>query len=176
MLRLPQNAPAWNKQVCNNKEFAKWEVTVSVIVNFPTSGTEEVEEPRPTYWGEKRTSPITGQQEYYYRPWKRKVKTYGVSYPIVLLCMKVATVIVLLYFRFLDAIETRYANASGIVATVMLLLPSIIYAVVIAVMNNLYLRLATFLTEWGECGNKTCTSNSFPGFFIHSRGRRKVSK
>ena len=124
------------------------------VINFLNSGSEEAEEPRPTYWGEKRTSPITGQQEYYYPPWKRKVKTYGVSYPIVLLCMKTATVIVLLYFRFLDAIETRYANASGIVATIMLLLPSIIYAVVIAVMNNLYLKLATFLTEWGEYGNK----------------------
>ena len=64
--------------------------------------------------------------------------------------MWVATAVVLLYFRFLHAIETRYANASGIVATVMLLLPSILYAVAIAVMNNLYLRLATFLTEWGE--------------------------
>jgi len=64
--------------------------------------------------------------------------------------MWVATAVVLLYFRFLDAIETKYANASGIVATVMLLLPSIIYAVAIAVMNNLYLRLATFLTQWGE--------------------------
>ena len=64
--------------------------------------------------------------------------------------MWVATAVVLLYFRFLHAIETGYANASGIVATVMLLLPSILYAVAIAVMNNLYLRLATFLTEWGE--------------------------
>lgn len=64
--------------------------------------------------------------------------------------MWVATAVVLLYFRFLHAIETRYANASGIVATVVLLLPSILYAVAIAVMNNLYLRLATFLTEWGE--------------------------
>ena len=67
--------------------------------------------------------------------------------------MKIAMVVVLLYFRFLDAIESRYANASGIVATIMMLLPSIVLAVAIAVMNNLYLRLATFLTEWGEYGN-----------------------
>lgn len=131
---------AWKRR-CSEISF-KWGTLKAGI------GTEEVEEPRSTYWGEKRISPITGQQEYYYPPWKRKVKTYGVSYPIVFLCMWVATAVVLLYFRFLDAIETKYANASGIVATVMLLLPSIIYAVAIAVMNNLYLRLATFLTQW----------------------------
>lgn len=111
-------------------------------------GIEEVEEPRPTYWGEKRISPITGQQEYYYPPWMRKVKTYCISYPIVILCMKLATVVVLLYFRFLHAVESQYANVGGIVATVMLILPSIFFAVMIAVSNNLYRKLATFLNEW----------------------------
>lgn len=116
-------------------------------------GSEEVEEARPTYWGEKRISPITGQTEYYYPPWKRKIKTYCVSYPIVLLCMKLATVVMLLNFKFLDAVESRYNDVGGIVANVMLLLPSIVYAVAIAVLNNLYHQLATFLTEWGECGS-----------------------
>ena len=46
--------------------------------------------------------------------------------------------------------EARYSNAKGIVASVMLLLPSVVYAVAIAVLNNLYHQLATFLTEWGE--------------------------
>ena len=105
------------------------------------------------YWGEKRISPITGQTEYYYPPWKRKIKTYCVSYPIVLLCMKLATVVMLLNFKFLDAVESRYNDVGGIVANVMLLLPSIVYAVAIAVLNNLYHQLATFLTEWGECGS-----------------------
>lgn len=74
--------------------------------------------------------------------------------------MKIAMVIVLLYFRFLDAIETKYNNVGGIVATVMLLIPSILYAVVIAVLNNLYHRLATFLTQWGECGNAVHQAHS----------------
>lgn len=145
-MHLPKVTGLYLQGVCKVRVDCIWK-----CINFFSSGTEEVEEPRSTYWGERRISPITGLQEYYYPPWKRKVKTFGVSYPIVFLCMWVATVVVLLYFRFLDAIETRYANAGGIVATVMLLLPSIIYAVAIAVMNNLYLRLATFLTQWGEC-------------------------
>lgn len=115
-----------------------------------TSGieSEHTMEPRPQYWGMKRISPITGQVEYYYSPWKRNVKTYCVSYPIVLLCMKLATVVMLLNFKFMNAVESRYNKVEGIVANIMLLLPSIMYAVVIAVSNNLYHRLATFLTEW----------------------------
>ena len=65
--------------------------------------------------------------------------------------MKLATVVMLLNFKFMDAVESRYNKVEGIVANIMLLLPSIMYAVVIAVSNNLYHRLATFLTEWGEC-------------------------
>ena len=122
---------------------------LSNLCNSP--GIEEVEEPRPTYWGEKRTSPITGETEYYYPPWKRKIKTYCVSYPIVILCMKLATVVMLLNFKFLHAVEARYNDVGGVIANIMLLLPSIVYAVVIAVLNNLYHQLATFLTEWGEC-------------------------
>ena len=108
-----------------------------------------MEEPRPLYWGEKRVSPITGQTEYYYPPWKRNIKTYAGSYPVVFLSMWLATVVMLLYFQFLGVIESKYNDVGGIVANVMLLLPSIVYAVVIAVLNNLYHRLATFLTEWG---------------------------
>lgn len=109
-----------------------------------------MEEPRPAYWGEKRTSPITGQTEYYYPPWKRKIKTYCVSYPIVFFCLKTATVVMLLNFKFLDAVEARYNDVGGIFASIMLSLPSIVYAIVIAVLNNLYHQLATFLTEWGK--------------------------
>ena len=72
------------------------------------------------------------------------------SYPIVFFCLKIATVIMLLNFKFLDAVEARYNDVGGIFASIMLSLPSIVYAIVIAVLNNLYHQLATFLTEWGK--------------------------
>lgn len=131
---------AWKRR-CSEISF-RWGTLKSGI------GTEEVEEPRPAYWGEKRTSPITGQTEYYYPPWKRKIKTYCVSYPIVFFCLKIATVVMLLNFKFLDAVEARYNDVGGIFASIMLSLPSIVYAIAIAVLNNLYHQLATFLTEW----------------------------
>ena len=56
----------------------------------------------------------------------------------------------LLNFKFLDAVEARYNDVGGIFASIMLSLPSIVYAIAIAVLNNLYHQLATFLTEWGK--------------------------
>ena len=72
------------------------------------------------------------------------------SYPIVFFCLKIATVVMLLNFKFLDAVEARYNDVGGIFASIMLSLPSIVYAIAIAVLNNLYHQLATFLTEWGK--------------------------
>ena len=72
------------------------------------------------------------------------------SYPIVFFCLKIATVAMLLNFKFLDAVEARYNDVGGIFASIMLSLPSIVYAIAIAVLNNLYHQLATFLTEWGK--------------------------
>ncbi|XP_074617984.1 anoctamin-10-like [Acropora palmata] len=130
---------AWKRR-CAEISF-KWGTLTSGMTS------EQDEEPRPQYWGTKRLSPITGEMEQYYPSWKRNLKVYCVSYPIVVLCMILATVTMLLNFKFLHAMEARYSNAKGIVASVMLSLPSVVYAVAIAVLNNLYHQLATFLTE-----------------------------
>lgn len=130
---------AWKRR-CAEISF-KWGTLTSGMTS------EQDEEPRPQYLGTKRLSPITGEMEHYYPSWKRNLKVYCVSYPIVVLCMILATVTMLLNFKFLHAMEARYSNAKGIVASVMLSLPSVVYAVAIAVLNNLYHQLATFLTE-----------------------------
>lgn len=130
---------AWKRR-CAEISF-KWGTLTSGMTS------EQDEEPRPQYLGTKRLSPITGEMEHYYPSWKRNLKVYCVSYPIVVLCMILATVTMLLNFKFLHAMEARYSNAKGIVASVMLSLPSVAYAVAIAVLNNLYHQLATFLTE-----------------------------
>lgn len=112
-------------------------------------GTDEREEPRPTYFGDRRISPINGQEEQYYPPWKRQLKTYCVSYPIVALCMWGATLVMLVHFNLHFYLEEKYGKSGGLVTTVMMLIPTVFYAVMIAIMNNLYYRLAVFLNEWG---------------------------
>ncbi|KAK2553084.1 Anoctamin-10 [Acropora cervicornis] len=106
---------AWKRR-CAEISF-KWGTLTSGMTS------EQDEEPRPQYWGTKRLSPITGEMEQYYPSWKRNLKVYCVSYPIVVLCMILATVTMLLNFKFLHAMEARYSNAKGIVASVMLSLP-----------------------------------------------------
>ena len=113
-------------------------------------GEDTEEEPRPQYYGPIRTSPITGIKEPLYPPWKHFLKMYGVSYPVVFLCMKVATVVTLLYFQFYALVESYVGEQSGIIVMALRLIPSIVYAVVIAVMNAGYHILATKLTQWGR--------------------------
>ncbi|CAB1332297.1 unnamed protein product, partial [Coregonus sp. 'balchen'] len=48
---------------------------------------ESLEEPRTQFRGVKRCSPITGCEEFYYPPWRRRVFRWLVSLPICILCL-----------------------------------------------------------------------------------------
>ena len=39
----------------------------------------------------------------------------------------------------------------GNMAAVLIMLPSIVYSVVVLVLNKYYNQMTTFLTEWGQC-------------------------
>lgn len=56
----------------------------------------------------------------------------------------------LVYFKLQFYMEDKYAKSGGIFGSIMLSLPSIFYAIFIAVVNYAYHLLATFLTEWGK--------------------------
>lgn len=58
--------------------------------------------------------------------------------------------VMLVYFKLQFYMEDKYAKSGGIIGTIMLSIPSIFYAVMIAVLNYAYHLIATFLTEWGE--------------------------
>ena len=60
-----------------------------------------------------------------------------------------ATIVMLVYFHLHFYLEGKFGKSGGLVTTVMMLIPTVFYAVMIAVMNNLYYRLAVFLNEWG---------------------------
>lgn len=70
---------------------------------------------------------------------------YGVSIPIVLVCMVGAFIVMLMSFWAED-----YIKQSDPETQKYLMFPSVIYSVVVFIMNTFYRRLATFLTEWGE--------------------------
>lgn len=70
---------------------------------------------------------------------------YCVSLPIVILCMIAAFFVMLSSFwieKWSKTFEEPY--------TCLVPIPSIVYSVLVQVMNMYYRKLATFLTEWGK--------------------------
>lgn len=108
------------------------------------------EDPRPLYDGETRTSPITGKKEVHYPDHHRLAKICFVSMPLVLFCVYIALAVMSGYIRIQDNLNETYAKQTGFVATLMTTMPSVVYTVVILVLNNLYLRIATKLNDWGK--------------------------
>uniref|UniRef100_A0A3Q1K3D5 Anoctamin n=1 Tax=Anabas testudineus TaxID=64144 RepID=A0A3Q1K3D5_ANATE len=60
---------------------------------------ESLEEPRPQFRGVKRCSPITGCEEFYYPPWRRRVFRWLVSLPICILCLCFVFLVMLICFE-----------------------------------------------------------------------------
>jgi anoctamin-10 len=77
------------------------------------------------------------------------VQVYCVSFPTVLICLFGAFYIMLWSFWVEEMlVEMQHRDGSQI-ASLLVFLPSIVYAVLVYIMNLYYRKLASFLTEWG---------------------------
>jgi hypothetical protein len=116
-----------------------------------TIGDVLLEGPRPTFRGKSmQIDPITKHLTPIYPIYKTWLREYGVSLPIVLLCLGAAFHIMCLYFRIeADLLNYYGSNPIGIYK-IITLMPGIIYALIVMIMNHLYRKLATRLNEWGE--------------------------
>ncbi|NXS66097.1 ANO10 protein, partial [Pandion haliaetus] len=108
----------------------------------------QFEEPRPGFHGVLGINPVTGREEPVYSSIKRQIRIYLVSLPFVCLCLYFSLYVMMIYFDLeqwaLDYHEENESNFSSL----MLFVPSIIYAVVIEIMNRIYRYAAEFLTSW----------------------------
>ncbi|KAM4688363.1 anoctamin-10 isoform 1-T2 [Discoglossus pictus] len=108
----------------------------------------EFEEPRPGFHGELGINPITGRREPTYSSFKRQLRIYLISLPFVCLSLYFSIYVMMIYFDLenwaLDYNNTEQSTFSNL----MLYVPSILYAVVIEIMNRIYKYAAEFLTSW----------------------------
>ncbi|TRZ25800.1 hypothetical protein HGM15179_001386 [Zosterops borbonicus] len=108
----------------------------------------QFEEPRPGFHGVLGINPVTGREEPVYSSFKRQLRIYLVSLPFVCLCLYFSLYVMMIYFDLeqwaLDYHEEHESNFSSL----MLYVPSIIYAIVIEIMNRIYRYAAEFLTSW----------------------------
>jgi anoctamin-10 len=112
--------------------------------------TERYEEARPQYYGVLSHNKVTGRLEPKYPKWKRTLKFYGGSLPVVFLCLLVAFYIMLVNFWSEDLAMAYHKQHESTFSSIMLYMPTIVYAIVIVIMNAVYRKIAKILNDWGE--------------------------
>uniref|UniRef100_F6SHV4 Anoctamin n=1 Tax=Macaca mulatta TaxID=9544 RepID=F6SHV4_MACMU len=116
------------------------------------------EEPRPGFHGVLGINPITGKEEPLYPSYKRQLRIYLVSLPFVCLCLYFSLYVMMIYFDLEVWALGLHENSGSEWTSVLLYVPSIIYAIVIEIMNRLYRYAAEFLTSWGKTSGFIFTS------------------
>uniref|UniRef100_A0A8C0HF95 Anoctamin n=1 Tax=Chelonoidis abingdonii TaxID=106734 RepID=A0A8C0HF95_CHEAB len=105
---------------------------------------QQFEEPRPGFHGVLGINPVTGKEEPVYSSIKRQIRIYLVSLPFVCLCLYFSLYVMMIYFELETwALDFHEENESYF-SKLMLFLPSIIYAIVIEMMNRVYRYASTF--------------------------------
>ncbi|XP_003476919.2 anoctamin-10 isoform X3 [Cavia porcellus] len=108
----------------------------------------QFEEPRPGFHGVLGVNPVTGREEPLYPSYKRQLRIYLVSLPFVCLCLYFSLYIMMIYFDLEDWALSVHQESGTEWTGVLLYVPSVIYAIVIEIMNRLYRCAAEFLTAW----------------------------
>uniref|UniRef100_A0A3Q3WK24 Anoctamin n=1 Tax=Mola mola TaxID=94237 RepID=A0A3Q3WK24_MOLML len=103
---------------------------------------EALEEPRPQFRGVKRCSPITGCEEFYYPPWRRRLFRWLVSLPICILCICFVFLVMLICFElqeFVMGIKEMPRLARFI--------PKIMLAITVTACDEVYRKIACWLND-----------------------------
>ncbi|XP_077930233.1 anoctamin-10 isoform X8 [Halichoerus grypus] len=108
----------------------------------------QFEEPRPGFHGVLGINPVTGREEPLYPSYKRQLRIYLVSLPFVCLCLYFCLYVMMIYFDMEAWALSLHESSGSEWTSVLLYVPSIIYAIVIEIMNRLYRYAAEFLTSW----------------------------
>ncbi|KAL8165456.1 UNVERIFIED_CONTAM: Anoctamin-10, partial [Gekko kuhli] len=108
----------------------------------------QFEEPRPGFHGVLGINPVTGREEPVYSSFKRQLRIYLVSLPFVCLCLYISLYVMMIYFDLENYAYLYHEVNQSDLSNLLLYVPSIIYAVVIEVLNRIYQYAAEFLTSW----------------------------
>ncbi|KAK2578147.1 hypothetical protein KPH14_001345 [Odynerus spinipes] len=102
-------------------------------------------EPRPLFTGTLEISPVTGRLEPTYPRWRRNVFRYFVSVPIIAICLFFVFVVMILSFQIQDWWDARLeAGGYGFWLSYV---PKVLLAVVIALMDEAYFKVAVWLND-----------------------------
>ena len=122
----------------------------TLAFSWGTVNTEQFEEARAPYYGTIQKNPITDRLEPHYPKHKRMLKFYCVSVPVVLFCLFLAFLVMLFYFWLQEHADNFYSKQNNVFGLMVVLMPSLVYAIIISVMNAFYRKMATALNDWGK--------------------------
>ena len=123
----------------------------TLAYKWGTINSEQFEEARADYHGELNINKVTGRLEPQYPKLYRMSKYYLVSLPVMVFSMWLSFMVMLAYFWFQHWAEDYNKISPGLWSSLVLYMPSTLYAVVIGVMNTIYRKIAKALNDWGEC-------------------------
>ena len=129
------------KRYCSELSF-RWGTVDMVSSRF--------DEPRANYYGHIGKNPVTGKPEPVYPKHKRLLRFYGVTVPVVGMCLMVAFYVMLGYFYLQHWADDLYAKEKSWLNFGVLYMPTAIYAVVIGIVNAIYRNIAKKLNDWGK--------------------------
>ncbi|KAG7189856.1 hypothetical protein KM043_017506 [Ampulex compressa] len=102
-------------------------------------------EPRPLFTGTLEISPVTGRLEPTYPRWRRNMFRYFVSVPIIAICLLFVFIVMILSFQIQDWWDARLE--SGGYGFWLSYVPKVLLAVVIALMDEAYFKVAVWLND-----------------------------
>ncbi|KAF4107720.1 anoctamin-8 isoform X2 [Onychostoma macrolepis] len=104
--------------------------------------TESLEEPRPQFRGVKRCSPVTGCEEFYYPPWRRRVFRWLVSFPVCILCLCFVFLAMLVCFELQE-----FVMGIKELPRVARFIPKIMLAITVTACDEVYRKIACWLND-----------------------------
>ncbi|XP_025157662.1 anoctamin-8 isoform X3 [Harpegnathos saltator] len=102
-------------------------------------------EPRPLFTGTLEISPVTGRLEPTYPRWRRNMFRYFVSVPIIAICLLFVFIVMILSFQIQDWWDAHLE--SGGYGFWLSYVPKVLLAVVIALMDEAYFKVAVWLND-----------------------------
>ncbi|XP_052229887.1 anoctamin-10-like isoform X1 [Dreissena polymorpha] len=129
---------AW-KRYCAELAF-KWGCTDFVSSKF--------EEPRANFHGHMGRNPVTQKPEPVFPKSQQLLRFYGVTVPVLFLCLTCAFYAMLGYFWLQAIVDRWYLEDKSWLNKIDTFMPTVVYAVVIAILNAIYRKVATILNEF----------------------------
>ncbi|XP_011313504.1 anoctamin-8 isoform X3 [Fopius arisanus] len=102
-------------------------------------------EPRPLFVGTLQVSPVTGRLEPTYPNWKRNAIRYCITVPVIAVSLFFVFIVMILSFQIQDWWDARL-EAAGY-GFWLSYVPKVLLAVVIAVMDEAYFKIAVWLND-----------------------------